>query len=120
MVSGDAGISAFPEGDSLLFWVGTVTGADGTVYEGMIFKVSLRFKTVRFSPITNAHSRTLGTLSSGQRVSLVLIVCSMIDASLSAACSAKGLVSLCRSIYQTTFQRYVRHCTILLFAELSV
>lgn len=44
MMSGDAGISAFPEGDSLFSWVGTIAGAIGTVYEGMTFKVSLHFK----------------------------------------------------------------------------
>lgn len=44
MMSGDTGISAFPDGDSLFFWVGTIAGADGTVYEGMTFKVSLQFK----------------------------------------------------------------------------
>jgi ubiquitin-conjugating enzyme E2 C len=49
MMSGDTGISAFPDGDSLFFWVGTIAGADGTVYEGMTFKVSLQFKGVRIS-----------------------------------------------------------------------
>ena len=47
MMGGDSGISAFPEGDSLFAWVGTITGADATVYEGMTFKVSLQFPSVR-------------------------------------------------------------------------
>ena len=34
MMSGDKGISAFPEGDKLLTWVATVTGPDESVYEG--------------------------------------------------------------------------------------
>ena len=34
MLSGDKGISAFPEGDKLLTWVATVTGPDDSVYEG--------------------------------------------------------------------------------------
>ena len=34
MMSGDKGISAFPDGDSLLTWVATVTGPDDSVYEG--------------------------------------------------------------------------------------
>lgn len=46
MMAGDAGISAFPDGDSLFSWVGTIAGAAGTVYEGMRFKMSLRFPTV--------------------------------------------------------------------------
>ena len=35
MMSGDKGISAFPDGDTLLTWVATVTGPDESVYEGM-------------------------------------------------------------------------------------
>ena len=35
MMSGDKGISAFPEGDKLLTWVATITGPDESVYEGM-------------------------------------------------------------------------------------
>ena len=35
MMSGDKGISAFPDGDTLLTWVATVTGPDDSVYEGM-------------------------------------------------------------------------------------
>ena len=34
MMSGDKGISAFPDGDTLLTWVATVTGPDDSVYEG--------------------------------------------------------------------------------------
>ena len=36
MMSGDKGISAFPEGDKLLTWVATVTGPDDSVYEGIM------------------------------------------------------------------------------------
>eukprot|EP00898_Chlorokybus_atmophyticus_P009039 jgi/Chlat1/9136/Chrsp97S08434 len=43
MMSGDAGISAFPEGDSILAWSGRVAGVAGTPYEGLTYKVSLRF-----------------------------------------------------------------------------
>ena len=43
MMSGDDGVSAFPDGDNLFHWVGTVNGADGTVYEGMEYKLSLTF-----------------------------------------------------------------------------
>ena len=45
MASADAGVSAFPEGDSLFSWVGTIHGAAGTVYEGLSYKLSLRFPT---------------------------------------------------------------------------
>ena len=30
-MSGDSGVSAFPEGDNLFQWVGNITGAIGTV-----------------------------------------------------------------------------------------
>jgi len=30
-MSGDKGISAFPDGDNLFRWIGTITGASGTV-----------------------------------------------------------------------------------------
>ena len=45
MASADAGVSAFPDGDSLFSWVGTIQGAAGTVYEGLSYKLSLRFPT---------------------------------------------------------------------------
>lgn len=43
MASADVGISAFPEGDSLFSWLGTIQGAAGTVFEGLSFKLSLKF-----------------------------------------------------------------------------
>uniref|UniRef100_UPI003AAC48CA ubiquitin-conjugating enzyme E2 C n=1 Tax=Centroberyx gerrardi TaxID=166262 RepID=UPI003AAC48CA len=43
MMSGDKGISAFPESDNLFRWIGTIDGAQGTVYEGLRFKLSLEF-----------------------------------------------------------------------------
>ena len=43
MTSADAGISAFPEGDNIFNWVGTIEGSTGTVYEGLNFKLSLKF-----------------------------------------------------------------------------
>jgi len=30
-MSGDKGISAFPDGDNLFRWIGTITGPSGTV-----------------------------------------------------------------------------------------
>lgn len=42
-MSGDLGVSAFPEGESIFSWVGTIEGAKGTVYEGLSYKLSLRF-----------------------------------------------------------------------------
>lgn len=68
MMSGDKGISAFPDGDSLLTWVATVTGPDECVYEGLKYKLRLEFPagypytapTVRFTtpcfhPNVDAH-----------------------------------------------------------------
>ncbi|ONK67514.1 uncharacterized protein A4U43_C05F830 [Asparagus officinalis] len=45
MMCGDPGISAFPEGDNIFCWKGTITGSKATVYEGMIYKLSLSFPT---------------------------------------------------------------------------
>lgn len=45
MMGGDAGISAFPDGDNIFQWTGTITGGAGTVYEGYTFKLSLKFPT---------------------------------------------------------------------------
>lgn len=68
MMSGDKGISAFPDGDTLLTWVATVTGPDESVYEGLKYKLRLEFPagypinapTVRFTtpcfhPNVDAH-----------------------------------------------------------------
>ncbi|KAL6769406.1 hypothetical protein ACKKBG_A30880 [Auxenochlorella protothecoides x Auxenochlorella symbiontica] len=43
MSSGEKGISAFPQGDSLFTWVGTIEGASGTVFEELTFRLSLNF-----------------------------------------------------------------------------
>lgn len=43
MCSSDPGVSAFPSGDSLFAWVGTITGAQGTAYDGLTFRLSLAF-----------------------------------------------------------------------------
>lgn len=42
---GDPGISAFPDGDSIFNWKGTITGSKDTVYEGTVYKLSLSFPT---------------------------------------------------------------------------
>ncbi|XP_068956465.1 ubiquitin-conjugating enzyme E2 C-like isoform X1 [Petaurus breviceps papuanus] len=43
MMSGDKGISAFPESDNLFKWVGTIHGAAGTVNKDLRYKLSLEF-----------------------------------------------------------------------------
>ncbi|GAA0143003.1 ubiquitin-protein ligase [Lithospermum erythrorhizon] len=43
MMSGDPGISAFPEEDNIFRWKGTITGSKGTVFEGTEYKLSLGF-----------------------------------------------------------------------------
>ncbi|PNX77231.1 ubiquitin-conjugating enzyme E2 19-like protein [Trifolium pratense] len=43
MMSGDSGISAFPEEDNILCWKGTITGSKDTVFEGTEYKLSLIF-----------------------------------------------------------------------------
>jgi ubiquitin-protein ligase len=42
-MSGDEGISAFPKDDNLFEWLGTIHGSDGTVYEGLEYKITLKF-----------------------------------------------------------------------------
>ncbi|XP_078436029.1 ubiquitin-conjugating enzyme E2 20-like [Wolffia australiana] len=43
MMSGDPLISAFPEGDNIFCWKGTISGSKETVYEGTEYKLSLSF-----------------------------------------------------------------------------
>jgi len=44
MMSATPGVSAFPDGDgNLLRWKGTITGPDGTYYQGMTFKLVFDF-----------------------------------------------------------------------------
>ncbi|XP_065346225.1 ubiquitin-conjugating enzyme E2 C [Cloeon dipterum] len=43
MMGAEKGISAFPEGDNLFKWVGTIHGPEGTVYEGQTYKLSMEF-----------------------------------------------------------------------------
>ena len=45
MASADEGVSAFPDGDSLMAWRGTVAGPQGSVYEGLTYKLALSFPT---------------------------------------------------------------------------
>lgn len=44
-MGGEEGVSAFPDGDNIFSWVGTITGAAGTPYEGQTYKLSLKFPT---------------------------------------------------------------------------
>ena len=41
--SGDPGVSAFPAGDSLFAWTGTIAGPVGTAYEGLTDRLALAF-----------------------------------------------------------------------------
>jgi ubiquitin-conjugating enzyme E2 C len=43
MMSGNKACTAFPDGDNLFSWTGNLLGADGTVYEGLSYKLSLKF-----------------------------------------------------------------------------
>lgn len=43
MMSGEKSVSAFPDGDNLFHWIATISGASGTVYEGLEYKLSLEF-----------------------------------------------------------------------------
>ncbi|PVD20762.1 hypothetical protein C0Q70_18923 [Pomacea canaliculata] len=43
MLSADPGVSAFPDGDNLFKWIGTIEGGKGTVYEGLAYKLTMDF-----------------------------------------------------------------------------
>ncbi|RNA21740.1 ubiquitin-conjugating enzyme E2 C [Brachionus plicatilis] len=43
MMSGEKGVSAFPDGDNLFKWIGTIQGPIGTVYEGLEYRLILDF-----------------------------------------------------------------------------
>uniref|UniRef100_A0A0B7BG27 Ubiquitin-conjugating enzyme E2 C n=1 Tax=Arion vulgaris TaxID=1028688 RepID=A0A0B7BG27_9EUPU len=43
MMSGSPGITAFPDGDNMFRWIGTIEGGSGTVYEGLTYRLSLFF-----------------------------------------------------------------------------
>jgi ubiquitin-conjugating enzyme E2 C len=43
MMSGEAGCSAFPEGDNLFQWAGTIHGSKDTVYEGLEYRLKITF-----------------------------------------------------------------------------
>ena len=50
MASADPGVSAFPDGDSLFSWLGSIQGVQGTVYESLSYKLSLKFPSGRLLP----------------------------------------------------------------------
>jgi ubiquitin-conjugating enzyme E2 C len=37
------GVSAFPDGDNLFHWVGTIQGPKGTAYEGFQYRIQMKF-----------------------------------------------------------------------------
>ncbi|KAF5274108.1 hypothetical protein FQR65_LT04506 [Abscondita terminalis] len=43
MMSQEKGVSAFPEGENLFRWIGTITGPKETVYETQKYKLCLHF-----------------------------------------------------------------------------
>lgn len=67
-MSGDPGVSAFPEEDNIFCWKGTITGSQDTVFEGTEYKLSLsfpndypfkapkvKFETTCFHPNVDVH-----------------------------------------------------------------
>lgn len=71
MTSGDKGISAFPDGENLFHWIGTIQGGIGTVYEGYTYKLNFEFPggypymapTVRFvTPCFHPNIDTHGNI----------------------------------------------------------
>lgn len=43
MKEADPHATAFPDGDNLFNWSGSLTGADETVYAGLVYKISIKF-----------------------------------------------------------------------------
>jgi len=43
MMATEKGISAFPDGDNLFRWKGTIIGPEGTAYENLTYKLVLEF-----------------------------------------------------------------------------
>ena len=43
MMSGSADVTAFPDGDNMFQWIGTIKGCEGTPYAGLQFKLRLHF-----------------------------------------------------------------------------
>uniref|UniRef100_A0A6G4ZZ75 Putative ubiquitin-conjugating enzyme e2 c n=1 Tax=Rhipicephalus microplus TaxID=6941 RepID=A0A6G4ZZ75_RHIMP len=43
MMGDDKSISAFPDGDNLFRWIGTIHGPQGTVYENLVYRLRLEF-----------------------------------------------------------------------------
>ncbi|KAA8496471.1 putative ubiquitin-conjugating enzyme E2 C [Porphyridium purpureum] len=71
MMENVPGISAFPDGDSLESWVASISGIENTAYEGLTFKLSLKFPhnypyaapLVRFeTPIFHPNVDTRGNI----------------------------------------------------------
>ena len=51
MSSPTDGVTAYPHEDNLFHWVGTISGAVGTAYDGLEYRLSLRFPhTYPFEP----------------------------------------------------------------------
>ncbi|KAJ3215866.1 acetyl-coenzyme-A carboxylase [Dinochytrium kinnereticum] len=70
-MNGVSGVSAFPDPENILNWYGTIAGPAGTVYEGLSYKLSLKFPTnypftaptIRFeSPIFHPNVDTVGNI----------------------------------------------------------
>ena len=55
MASADPGVSAFPDGDSLFSWLGSIQGVQGTVYESLSYKLSLKFPSGMDSAFQPIH-----------------------------------------------------------------
>lgn len=43
MMSSEKGISAFPDGDNIFRWIGTINGPEETVYDSQKYKLQLEF-----------------------------------------------------------------------------
>lgn len=62
MMGGNKDIAAFPNGDNLFEWTGTLKGSKETAYEGCAFKLKLKFPRTTRSQHQPSHSlRRAGT-----------------------------------------------------------
>lgn len=52
----EVGVSAFPDGDTLYRWIGTIEGPANTVYDGLKYKLTFLFPTdYPFKPPNVSH-----------------------------------------------------------------
>jgi ubiquitin-conjugating enzyme E2 C len=108
MMGGDPGVSAFPEGDNIFHWVGTIAGSGGTAYEGTSYRLGLtftaeypykppkvRFDTPCFHPNVDVHGN---------------ICLDILQDKWSSAYDVRTILLSIQSLLGGTYESSPRHC----------